>query len=617
MTGCISHRGPDDDGCFVSPDRRVALGFRRLSILDLSYAGHQPMATEDESIVLTFNGEVYNHRELRADLVSRGYQYRSETDTESLLYAYQEFGPSFVDRLLGMFSIAIWDARKRKLFLYRDRLGVKPLYFTEQQGTIVWGSEIKSLLAHPSVDSSVNDQGLFDYLSFYITPPGETLFSGIHKLEAGHRAVIDESGSMAIERYWDVDHRSTEYRAADLESEEFCVEHLRYLLRDSIRLRMIADVPFGVLLSGGVDSSLNVALMSEIMDRPVQTFSAGFKDLDAHNELEYARLVADRFGTDHVETLIGPEDVAESLLRMVWHQDEPNADPACAPMYFVSRAAREAGTVVVQVGEGADETFAGYDHYRSELNYYQYYYRLPRPVHALAAPLLRRLSSKPAVHDYAHRAQTRSTPVFYGAIPAFGTLQKQAVLQGHLLDDLSASDRVSRHYLERLSSLDFAIPSSGHLRRLTYVDMKTRLAELLLMRVDKMAMASSIEARVPFLDHRIVEFSYLVPDHLKIRKGIGKYVLKKAAEGIIPESVIYRQKQGLNSPIVEWLREGQLADFARENILDADPLFASDGYFRKGEVERLLDRHRQGDENHAKAIWSILTFSLWHGQFFR
>ncbi len=615
MTDEIFHRGPDDSGVHISEDRTLGLGFRRLSILDLSYAGHQPMANNDESIWLTFNGEIYNHRELRADLEARGYCYRSNTDTESILYAYQEYGPEFVQKLIGMFAIAIWDTRQKQVHLYRDRLGVKPLYLYEKDGTFYWSSEIKALLQHPEVDRELNVQGLGDYLSFYITPPTESLFRNIHKLEAGHTLTIDAEGKSSKTRYWDVDNATFSYDPSDLNREDFCVDRIRELLRESISMRMIADVPFGVLLSGGVDSSLNVALMSELMDRPVETFSAGFKDLEQHNELGYARKIAEKFATNHHETLIGEADVVSHISDMVYHQDEPNADPACVPMYFVSRAARESGTIVVQVGEGADELFSGYSHYLSELKYHRYYYNLPRVVHHLLAPILRVLSSNTTIHDYADRARSRSTPVFYGAIPAFSQAAKERVLQGQLFRGLESAERVSRRYLQQFDRL-WGDRTSTHLDRLTYFDMKVRLAELLLMRVDKMAMAHSIEPRVPFLDHRLVEFAYLVPDELKVKGKIGKYVLKKAAEGIIPDEIIYRRKQGLNSPIVEWLRTGKLAAHARELILDSELMQPKAGIFERAEVERLLHLHQSGRSNQSKSIWALMVLSLWHSRFF-
>ena len=615
MTDEIAHRGPDDDGVYVSEDRSVGLGFRRLSIIDLSYAGHQPMSTLDGSIWITFNGEIYNHQELRKELQARGYEYRSNTDTESILYAYQEFGLDFVERLIGMFAIAIWDTRSREIHLIRDRLGIKPLYIYRKAGTFYWSSEIKALLQHPEVEREINPQGLGDYLSFYITPPTESLFKGIHKLEAGHILSIDSRGQTTESKYWDVDHQTVGYDTSDLQQEEFCVARIRELLRDSIRLRMIADVPFGVLLSGGVDSSLNVALMSELMDRPVQSFTAGFKDLEEHNELGHARFVAEKFATDHHETLIGEDEVVARLAEMVYHQDEPNADPACVPMFFVSQMAREAGTIVVQVGEGADELFSGYSHYLRELRYYRYYYRLPRFAHRVLSPLLGIASSSSTLHDYASRALHRSTPVFYGAVPAFSKDAKRAVLQSQLHSSLRSSERVSSEYLARFEEL-WGNRSSSHLDRLTYFDMKVRLAELLLMRVDKMAMAHSIEPRVPFLDHRLVELAYLVPDELKVKGKIGKYVLKKAAEGILPKEIIYRRKQGLNSPIVEWLRDGRLADYARNTILDAPVMQSDAGFFNRSVVETLIEEHRSGSANRAKSIWALLVLSLWHSRFF-
>ena len=615
MTACIGHRGPDDDGLFISEDRRVGLGFRRLSILDLSYAGHQPMSAGGNDVWITFNGEIYNHQEIRADLEQKGYRYRSHSDTETLLYAYQEYGLDFLDRLIGMFAIAIWDRTTGCVHLIRDRLGIKPLYYTRSGSATIWGSEIKALLRHPTLSPELNLQGLSDYLSFYITPPGDSMFQNVRKLEAGHVATIDSGGVFTQRKYWDVDRSTVQYSPQDLESEEFCVAQVRELLRDSIRLRMIADVPFGVLLSGGVDSSLNVALMSELMNRPVDTFTAGFTDLEQHNELGYARLVSERFGTNHHETLIDEASVVDHLATMVRHQDEPNADPACVPMYFVARAAREAGTIVVQVGEGADEIFSGYSHYLRELRYFRYYYRLPRLVHSLLRPLLGSMFSSEVIHDYARRAHTRSTSVFYGAIPAFSEAVKEELLHKGVRDRVESAERISQFYLRQFDEL-WGNRESSQLRRMTYFDMKVRLAELLLMRVDKMTMAHSIEARVPFLDHRIVEFSFLVPDRFKVRGKVGKYVLKKAAEGILPDEVIYRKKQGLNSPIVEWLRSGRLSEYARQAILESPLIQSERGIFNRPYIEDLVNQHLSGRQNRAKSIWALLVLALWHSEYF-
>lgn len=613
MTSVIQHRGPDDEGIHISPDHRIGMGFRRLSIIDLSSAGHQPMSNPEKTIWITFNGEIYNHQELRCELQAKGYQYRSRTDTETIIYAYQEYGLEFITKLYGMFGIAIWDARSEQLILIRDRLGVKPVYYTQQNGSFFYASEIKALLEHPDIPRRINPQGLYDYLSFYITPPDESLFAGIRKLEAGHYLIVNKDGTVRREQYWDITNRTEEYDHSDLEHEEFCVENIRRLLRDSIRLRMIADVPFGVLLSGGVDSSLNVALMSEQMDRPVQTFSAGFKDLEAHNELEQARLIAGKFGTNHHEVLIGEEDALQFLPKMVWHQDEPNADPACIPMYFVSKLARESGTVVVQVGEGADEEFSGYSHYLRELKYYRNFYSLPKPLTTLAYALLRMTKRDEAVTEYARRASKRDTPFFYGAIPAFGEETKTLLLSPDFLKRNKSSSRVSLDFFRQLEAQSDG-KDIDHLSRMTYYDMKNRLAELLLMRVDKMAMAVSIEARVPFLDHRIVEMAFRIPQSLKIRDGIGKYILKKAAEGILPDETIYRKKQGLNSPIVEWLRTKKLSRYASDTIFSS-PVMTS-GIFNESYIRFLFERHIEGKGNYSKQIWSLLVLSLWYDQYF-
>lgn len=611
MTDVINHRGPDDAGTYISSDERIGFGFRRLSIIDLSAAGHQPMSNPEGTIWMVFNGEVYNHAELRKDLEKKGYVYRSHTDTETILYAYQEYGIEFLSKLYGMFAIAIWDTRIEKLLVVRDRVGVKPVYYTEASGAFFFASEIKSLLKHPAIAQRLNPQGLYDYLSFYITPPGQTFFDGIYKLEAGHFLTVDASGVISKHRFWDVDNETISYDPKDLRSEEFCTRHLLSLLRDSVRLRMVSDVPFGVLLSGGVDSSLNVALMSELMDRPVQTFTAGFADLNAENELHHARQVSQMFGTNHHEVIIDHNDTRDFVPQMAWHQDEPNADPACVPMYFVSRLARRSGTIVVQVGEGADEEFAGYRHYLQELQYYRYYYRLPRLFHMLAAPASRLLPVPHTIREYIHRAREHRVPFFYGGIPTFGERYKRTILRDEFLDGLETSDRIPWRYLQAYADIS-PTREINHLRAMTYYEFKHRLSELLLMRVDKMSMASSIEARVPFLDHRIVEFSFRVPNELKVRNGVGKYLLKKAAEGILPDSIIYRAKQGLNSPVSAWLRQPSFFAFAKESILDS-PLIAST--FKE---QTLIDMFKTSDNistYQAKSIWSLLVLAQWNSQY--
>ncbi|MEO5931413.1 MAG: asparagine synthase (glutamine-hydrolyzing), partial [Candidatus Kapaibacterium sp.] len=313
MTNEIRHRGPDDDGIFISHDQTIGLGFRRLSIIDLSTAGHQPMGTADSKIWIVFNGEVYNHLEIRKDLELKGYKYKSKTDTETILYAYQEYGIEFISKLYGMFAIAIWDSRKEQLFLIRDRIGIKPLYYTSRNGAFFFASEIKAILTQPEISRDVNPQGLYDYLTFLTTPPNETLFRNIFKLEAGHYISIDRSGNVIKKQYWDLNEQSSHYGDNDFNNENFCIDNIRRLLRDSIKLRMMSDVPFGVMLSGGIDSSLNVALMSELMNRPVETFTVGYKDLEKYNELKYARQIAQQFETNHHELLLDEGNLLDIL----------------------------------------------------------------------------------------------------------------------------------------------------------------------------------------------------------------------------------------------------------------------------------------------------------------
>ncbi|ACF14475.1 asparagine synthase (glutamine-hydrolyzing) [Chloroherpeton thalassium ATCC 35110] len=615
MTEQIRHRGPDDSGLYISPDRKLGLGFRRLSIIDLSAAGHQPMPNRDGSIWITFNGEVYNHQELRESLEEQGFRFRSRTDTEAILYAYETYGADFLQKIYGMFAIAIWDARKNELLLARDRLGIKPLYYTLQNGALYFASEIKSILAHPHISPELNAQGLYDYLTFYMTPPAETLFKGIHKLEAGHFLKIKAtSGDLQKTRYWNITHRSESFPKENFHVERFCIENIRRLLRTSIKDRMMSDVPFGVLLSGGIDSSLNVALMSELMTRPVETFSIGFKDLEKYNELGYAREVAKAFGTNHHEMFLEEKAALEFLPDMVWHLDEPNADPVCVPMHLVSRLAKASGTTVVQVGEGSDELFSGYKLYLQEVQYFTYYYSLlPESLKETAFGFMQKFMPEHLLTDYLRRAARHDQP-FYGGATCFTETQKSQLLTERFRDSVKSSGRIAAHFFAELERFAPGSVSEDYLRKMLYVELKNRLSELLLMRVDKMSMAVSAEARVPFLDHRLAEFAFQIPAALKIKNGEPKYILKKAAEGIIPHNIIYRKKQGFAAPIPEWLRTGKLHDFAKSQIFESR-LFRQE-IFNRRYVEHLFEQHRSGRENRGVQIWSLMLVAMWHKRFF-
>jgi asparagine synthase (glutamine-hydrolysing) len=620
MTAEIAHRGPDDDGIYISPDRKIGFGFRRLAIIDLSPAGHQPMSNRlnskhpDGDIWIVFNGEIYNHRELRAELEQKGYRYQGRSDTETILYAYQEWGIECVKKFYGMFGMAIWDARKEELYLIRDRIGIKPVYYTFQHGALFFASEIKALLKHPSISKALNLQGLSDYLSLLTTLPGETMFKGIFKLEAGHYARIDKHGELQKVKYWDLTHETESFPQEKFYIESFCIDNIRRLLRDSIRLRMMSDVPFGVSLSGGIDSSMNVALMSELMSRPVETFTVGFKDLEKYNELQYARQIAKEFQTNHHEILLTEQDAIDFLPKMVWHQDEPNADPVCVPLYFVSKLARESGTIVVQVGEGSDEEFSGYVHYLREWRYYHYYYSLlPDALKHLLYYAVRKVKGDTLPTEYARRASENDVP-FYGGAVSFTEEMKKSLLTDSFRRKVHSSGRLAERCFADLKRLLPDARSEEYLRKMIYAEFKGRLAELLLMRVDKMSMAVSVEARVPFLDHRLVEFAFRIPQQLKIKHGEPKYILKKAAEGILPHNIIYRKKQGFAAPSSEWLRNGKLSQIAEARILGSGLM--NKYLFSKKYIKHLFEAHRGGKRGYGAQLWTLLVLAEWYAQHF-
>ena len=627
MSNSIKHRGPDDSGTFMSADHRVGFGFRRLSIVDLSPAGHQPMFSPDGSICIVFNGEIYNHQVLRKEFESKGRTYRSRSDTESILYAYQEYGLEFVHKLLGMFAIAIWDERRQLLVLARDRVGIKPLYYTITDGQFIFGSEIKAILQHPSVSREMDPLALDTYLTFLIPPAPQTLFKNIRKLEAGHFMVVGQNGSLRSEQYWDpvpmgpqpsIDVDGTPIahsrllQSTEPMTEESCIGTIRSLLKQSIKDRMMSDVPFGVFLSGGIDSSTNVALMAELMDRPVDTFSVGFRDLEKYNELGFARQIADQFRTNHHEVIIDQKMAFDFLPKLIYHQDEPLADPVCIPLYFVSKLARDNGTIVVQVGEGSDEQFAGYQSMVRELRFYKtlwkFYEALPsfgkQAVYKGAAAILERTHQHLAL-EYLRKGLD-DQELFWGGAINFTETHKRFLLNEKRRAKDSISHSLARAWHKELLRRD---PGADYLKRMIYLEFKNRLPELLLMRVDKVSMATSVEARVPFLDHRLVEYSMTIPQEFKIKKGEPKYILKKAVEGIVPNNIIYRKKQGFAAPVSEWLRN-EWSTFAESTILDSTLVW--NGTFRREYIKSMIDRHRRRKIDAGQNIWNLLNLVLWH-----
>jgi asparagine synthase (glutamine-hydrolysing) len=627
MSDTIAHRGPDDSGTFISPSQEVGFGFRRLAIVDLSPAGHQPMHSPDGSVTIILNGEIYNHLILRREFESKGYRYRSRSDTESIIYAYQEYGVEFVHKLLGMFAIAIWDETRKRLVVARDRIGIKPLYYTFADGNFIFGSEIKAILQHPSVHREMNEEALEHYLTFLVPPAPMTLFKDIYKLEPGHRMIIDVHGNISKERYWEpvpagpqpsIDFDGNPVGQSIFRSDEFpmtegnCIATIRRLLKQSIKDRMMSDVPFGVFLSGGIDSSTNVALMAELMDRPVDTFSVGVRDLERYNELGYARQVAQQFKTNHREIIIDQRDAFEFLPKLIYHQDEPLADPVCIPLYFVSKLARDSGTIVVQVGEGSDEQFAGYRWMLRELRFYRTVWRTFRALptslrsifyNAIASSLTNRHSY--LALDYVRKA-TEGDELFWGGAINFTEAHKRGLFESNRRDRRNPTGELARQWHSEIIERD---PNSDYLKRMIYLEFKNRLPELLLMRVDKVSMATSVEARVPFLDHRMVEYSMRIPAILKIKNGEPKYILKKAVEGIIPDNIIYRKKQGFAAPVDEWLRNDWYG-FAESKLLNS--YFLRERYFRKDAVSAMLDNHRSGRRNQGQYLWNLLNLVLWH-----
>ncbi len=606
----MTHRGPDAAGELLFDEGRGGLGFRRLAIVDLSDAGNQPMRGCQDNLWVVFNGEIYNHLELRTKLEKRGHVYHSRTDTESILHLYEERGLDFVNAIEGDYAIALWDGAQNQLVLARDRIGVKPLYYYHRDGRFIFASEIKAILQHPAVTAEVDEESLYHYLTFLTTPAPRTMFRHINKLPAGHTLVVNRNGDLAISQYWDAVPSET-----GQVSEAGQRERILELLRSSIRKRMMADVPFGVFLSGGVDSSANVALMSEFMSGPVRTFTVGFKDSEYLNELDSARRIAKRFATDHHEILIASQEMEDFLPELVFHQDEPIADPVCVPLYYVSKLARETGTIVVQVGEGADEIFAGYDWFGKYLRINERFWRhaekLPQLVRetvtAMALPVMEKTFKKRTAIELARRFGA-GEELFWGGAIVYDEGLKQKLLaneQRASYDGLS-SYSVVREYLEQSEKV---WPGADFAGRMTYLELKLRLPELLLMRVDKITMATSVEARVPFLDHHLVEYALSISRDRKISGGSGKHVLKQALEQVLPHDVLYRPKRGFGAPIREWFG-GATGELLDSRLMNSS--LRRRNFFDYSFIARLVDEHRRGSRDWSFHLWCLLNLSLWY-----
>jgi asparagine synthase (glutamine-hydrolysing) len=572
---------------------------RRLAIIDLA-TGRQPISNEDGSIWIVFNGEIYNYRELRELLLARGHELRTRTDTETIVHLYEDEGERCVERLRGMFAFAIWDRRKRRLFLARDRVGKKPLHYAMVGRTLVFGSEIKSLLQHPGVKREVNLQAISDFLSFGYVPDPATAFAGVRKLPPGHTLTFKD-GLINTRRYWDFDYSRGPGRRGPAPREEGVIERLRELIAESVRLRLESEVPLGAFLSGGIDSSVVVAMMAREMK--VKTFSIGFSDA-GFDELRYARIAARHFGSDHHEFVVTP-DVCRLVEEIVWHHDEPFADVSSVPTYVVSKMAREHVTVALS-GDGGDEVFGGYERYvvdrRRE--------RFERIPPFLRGALLRASRAMPQ-GAYGKRFLRN-----IALEPAARYVDSVSYFDRDTQFDLFSEDArraLAGYDPARRFELTFSSPATpSMLERLLYLDSKTYLPGDILVKVDRMSMANSLETRAPLLDHRLIEFAQTIPASLKLRGLETKYILKRAAEGLIPEEIINRPKQGFDVPIRRWFN-GELREMLDDTLNDRRARERGD--FNHRAVLAILDEHRSGVRDHSRQLWSLLTLELWRRAF--
>jgi asparagine synthase (glutamine-hydrolysing) len=597
MCRVIRHRGPDDQGMFVKEG--VALGMRRLSIIDLA-GGHQPMSGEDGKVSVVFNGEIYNYLEIKKELEARGHRFQTNSDTETIVHAYEEYGAGCVESLRGMFAFAVWDERERKLFIARDRAGKKPLYYTlTPQGTLIFGSELKSLLEHPEARREINMDALDAYLSLGYVPDPLSIFRDIHKLPPGHHLTF-QAGRLSVEQYWDFRYEVTEARPL-----EDYLEELNALLDESVRLRLVADVPLGAFLSGGVDSSAVVGLMSRHTDRPVKTFSIGFHE-DGYDELKYARLAAARFKTEHHEFIVTPE-ICRIVDELAWHLDEPFADSSAIPTYAVSKLAREHVKVVLS-GDGGDELFAGYTRYAVDRGR-SGYARLPRVLRrGLMQPLSRSLPHGAWGRNYLHNVALDPLQRYLDSVSYFTSLNKRSLYSTDFRSQLNGLNTAAALFEE----LGAQVKSGDPLDSLLYLDSKTYLPGDILTKVDRMSMAASLEARVPLLDHKLIEFVTRIPSKFKMKGAETKQIFKRAVRGLVPDEILDRPKQGFGLPIQKWINQ-ELRSYIRDVLLDRRT--RERGYFDQDYVQVLLDEHERERRDHTSSLWALFMLELWHRTF--
>jgi asparagine synthase (glutamine-hydrolysing) len=602
MMDTIRHRGPDDEGLHIASE--VGLGFRRLSIIDLSL-GHQPISNEDGTVWIVFNGEIYNYRELRSFLLSKGHVFKTQSDTEVIVHLYEELGPQCLEKLRGMFAFAIWDENRKTLFLARDRVGIKPLYYSLTDKTLVFASEIKAILADPSIDRELAPEIIDRFLTFLYVPGEETLLKGVRKLAPGHYLLV-KNGKAELRQYWDLQF-SKPSNPLSLDDAE---KELSSLLAEAVELHMIADVPVGVLLSGGVDSTAVLSFAAERTDKEISSYTVGFSDSGVADERPYAKLAAEKFGTQHHDMTITASDFAEFLPQYVWHMEEPVCEPPAVAMYYVSKLAKKYVKVLLS-GEGGDEAFAGYSNYRNIL----WLERLKRIMPALNGVASRGLSG---VSSWLHSSRlAKYSPLMTATFPDYYYSRTSSPYRysGNGLSELYSADferSIDREYtVEPVQKLFSQVKDQGILDQMLYIDTKTWLPDDLLIKADKMTMANSLELRVPLLDHRVLEFAAALPADYKVRGFSLKYILKRALAKRVPQAILKRKKAGFPVPYDSWMR-GDLKNWLSSILLDRET--SGRGYFRKSTVEKLL-LENAGSGRYSKELFSLAVLELWHRQF--
>lgn len=606
MCKAISHRGPDDEGHFFGHD--VMLGMRRLKVIDLD-TGNQPIFNEKKDIVVVYNGEIYNYRENREYLERKGHRFYTSSDTETIVHLYEEFGDKCVEKLQGMFAFALWDSANGRLVLARDRIGIKPLYYYAKDGVLAFASELKALLQHSSIKREINFHALHDYFTYMYVPAPDTIFNDIYKLDPGH-IIICENGKIKMHEYWDVCSEADKNIVSSMKETDIS-DRMCTLMREAVSRHLISDVPVGIFLSGGLDSSSIVAMASEISNNPLKTFSIGFKD-NYYNELDNARLVSQRYGTDHHEYIVGPASI-EDIGDILYFFDEPFADSSAIPTYYVSKYSRQNATVALS-GDGGDELFGGYGNYKAD-KIGSLYRRLPLFVRKGLIPSM--VDVMPDGPDYLSKKAKIKKILNMGNLTAeqghifwlscFSKDAKEELYASNSLKSLAVLDSA-----ERYGELFAKCAQPDFLNRCICVDIMSILPDDYLTKIDRMSMANSLEVRVPFLDHELVEFAVSVSSKYKLRGLKTKYLLKKIMKNKLPKEIVEGRKKGFSIPLARWFREG-FSPLIREFL--SEEIIKKRGYFNSDFIKRISDDHIKGRKDNSKQLWALICFEIWHRRF--